>query len=160
SVFIVPGVLDPVSAWKQNLRLPPNVTLLADEDHEPVAVMQEQRVLASIFVIATAKTDEAKWSDSGPAAFQRHQAPFQIGLVGVGTPIRWEEGRPIPLEHHDGANAAITLLKTAIDHHTDYIALGEGIPRTEHLGSGTAHDPGCAQSLSSQICGSRGCSVV
>lgn len=160
SVFVVPGPLDPAAAWKRGLHLPPNVTLLNDEDHEPVAVMSDQRVLASIYVIATAHADESKWSDSGPAAFQRHQAPFRIGLVGVGTPIRWEAGQPLPLEHHDGGTAAATLLKTAIDHKTNYIALGEGLPFTEYLKTGIAHDPGCAQSLSSQVTGSRGCSVV
>ncbi|WP_437228258.1 metallophosphoesterase family protein [Planctomicrobium sp. SH661] len=160
SVFVVPGPLDPLSAWKRSLHLPPNVTLLNDEDHEPVAVMSDQKVLASIYVVATAHSDESKWSAAGPAAFQRHQTPFRIGLVGTGTPVRWEGGEPVALEHHDGGTAAATLLKTAIEHKTDYIALGEGFPLTEYLKSGIAHDPGCAQSLSNEVCGSRGCSVV
>src|SRR5690606_21432476 len=96
AVFIVPGPLDPVSAWKRSVHLPPNVTLLNDEDHEPVAVMSDQRVLASIFVVASAHADESKWSESGPAAFQRHQTPFRIGLVAAGTPIRWESGKVRP----------------------------------------------------------------
>jgi len=160
SVFVVPGLLDPASAWQRGLHLPPNVTLLNDEDHEPIAVMQDQKVLASVYVIATAHSDESKWSDSGPAAFQNHQAPFRIGLVGVGTPIRWEGGKPVPLEYHDGGTAAATLLETAIDLKTDYIAMGEGLPFTESLKTGIAHDPGCAQSLSGAVTGSRGCSVI
>jgi len=160
SVFIVPGPLDPFPAWKRGLRLPPNVVLLNDEDHEPVAVMNDQKMLASIYVIATAQADESRWSENGPAAFQQYQAPFRIGLVGIGTPIRWEHGKPVPLEHHDGGTAAATLLTTAINHKTDYIALGEGTPFTEYHKSGVAHDPGCAQSLTSRITGSRGCSVV
>lgn len=160
SAFVVPGPLDPISAWKRNLHLPPNVTLLSEEDHEPVAVMNDQKVLASLYVVATAQSDESKWSAAGPAAFQQHQAPFRIGLVGAGTPLRWEAGKPVPLEHHDGASAAATLLKTAIEHKTNYIALGEGNPFTEYHKAGIIHDPGCAQSLTSQVRGSRGCSVV
>jgi len=159
SVFVVPGPLDPLAAWKR-LDLPPNVTLLNDEDHEPVAVMDDQRVLASIYVIATANSDESRWSDSGPAAFQRHKAPFRIGLMGIGTPIRWEAGQPVPQEHRDGASAAVTLMKMALEHQTNYIALGEGTPFTEEHRSGIIHDPGCAQSLTSQVTGSRGCSVI
>jgi exonuclease SbcD len=160
SVFVVPGTLDPAAAWKRGLHLPPNVTVLASEDHEPVAVMSDQRVLASIFVIATAYSDESRWSDSGPAAFQDHQAPFRIGLVGAGTPVRWEDRKPVPQEYHDGSSAAVALLNTAIDINTDYIAMGEGTPNTVYLRRGVVHDPGCTQSLSGEITGSRGCSVV
>jgi len=160
SVFVVPGPLDPLSAWKRGLHLPPNVTLLSEEDHEPIAVMNDQKVLASLYVVATAQSDESKWSAAGPTAFQRHQTPFRIGLVGAGTPIRWEDGKPVPMEHRDGASAAATLLKTAIEHKTNYIALGEGRPCTEFHKAGIVHDPGCAQSLTSQVTGSRGCSVI
>ncbi|WP_437187234.1 metallophosphoesterase family protein [Planctomicrobium sp. SH668] len=160
SVFVVPGTMDPASAWKRNLHLPPNVTILNSEDQEPVAVVADQRVLASIYIVASANSDEAKWSEAGPAAFQRHQTPFRIGVVGVGTPIRWEEGQAVPLEHHDGGRAAATLVKTAIEQKTNYLALSDGFPRTEYMKSGVAHDPGCAQSLSSEVTGSRGCSVV
>jgi DNA repair exonuclease SbcCD nuclease subunit len=160
SVFIVPGHLDPASAWKRSVHFPPNVTLLSDEDHEPVAVIREQRVIASIHVIATANSDETRWNDGGPPALNRHQAPFRIGLVAAGTPVAWDEGRPIPVDLPGVSHAAATLIRSAIEHHTDYIALGEGHPRTEYFAAGLAHDPGCAQSLSNQIIGTCGCSVV
>ena len=160
SVFIAPGSRDPAGAWRRRFSLPPNVTVLADEDQDPVAVVRDQRTIASVYLVATAQSDEANWNASGPAALQRNQGPFQIGLVPAGTPIHWESGRPVPIQQTGVTSTAAALVKAAIEHQVDYLALGEGVPRTEHFASGIAHDPGCAQSLSAAISGSRGCSVV
>lgn len=161
SVFVVPGNLDPASAWKRTVSLPPNVTLLTDEDQEPVAVVRDQKVLASLSVIATAASDESNWSGAGPAVLSsRHPAPFQIGVVGSGSPLRWEHGQPVPLDLPGVTATAASLVKAAMAQRIDYIALGEGHPFTEHFAAGVVHDPGCAQSLSRQVTGSRGCSVV
>ncbi|SFI37948.1 metallophosphoesterase family protein [Planctomicrobium piriforme] len=160
SVFVVPGTLDPATGWKKNVHLPPNVTLLGEDDQEPVAVMRDQRVMASIFVVATPNSDETRWSDAGPAALSRHQTPFRIGLVAAGTPLHWSNGQPLPAAAPGNSSAAATLVQAAIDHHTNYIALGDGLPRTEYFKGGIAHDPGCAQALSRQVTGSRGCTVI
>lgn len=159
-VYIVPGPLDPIESWRQDFHLPPNVTLLADEHQEPLAVIRHQRVVASVFVIATDQTDEARWRNSEPSTFQTHRAPFRIGVLPAGTPIRWHDGHPLPVERPGASNAAVSLLKSAIDQRVEYVALGEGIPRTERFPHGLAHDPGCAQSLTKQVTGSRGCSVI
>jgi DNA repair exonuclease SbcCD nuclease subunit len=159
-VFIAPGNLDPLPGWQKGVHLPGNVTLLGTEDHEPVAVMRDQRVLASIMTIATPDSDETRWNGSGPAALTRHQAPFRIGMVAAGTPLRWVQGRPQAPEQTGSSAAAATLVQAAIDSGTDYIALGEGIPCSYEFASSLAHDPGCAQSLSRHVTGSRGCSLV
>jgi len=160
SVFVVPGALDPISGWKKNVHLPPNVTLLTADDQEPVAVMRDQRVMASIFVVATPHSDESRWSESGPAALTRHQTPFRIGLVAAGTPLGWKNGQPQADPTPGSSSAPSTLVQAAIKHRTNYIALGEGVPRTEMFAGGMAHDPGCSQSLTRSVTGSRGCSVV
>ncbi len=160
SVFIVPGTLDPVTGWKRFFQLPPNVTLLTADDHEPIAVMRDQRVMASIFVVATPNSDETRWSESGPAALGRHQTPFRIGLVAAGTALSWNNGRPQADATPGNSSAGATLVQAAMDHRTNYIALGDGIPRTEYFSGGMVHDPGCAQSLTRAITGSRGCSVI
>lgn len=160
SVFVVPGVLDPVSGWKRNISLPPNVTLLTADDHEPIAVMRDQRVMASIFVVATPNSDETKWTGAGPTALGKHQTPFRIGLVAAGAPLRWVNGQPEVDPAQSTVTAPAKLVQAAISQRTDYIALGEGVPRTEYFNGGIAHDPGCSQSLTRAVTGSRGCSVV
>ncbi|WP_437204207.1 metallophosphoesterase family protein [Planctomicrobium sp. SH664] len=154
SVFIAAGSLDPLSSWRRGVHLPPNVTLLADEDQEPVAVMRDQRVLASISVLATPFGDPHRIHANGAATASRHQTPFRIGLVAAGTGITFEQGQ---WQAPASAEAAIRL---AIEQQTDYIAIGEGNPATEYFATGLMHDPGCAQALSGQVTGSRGCTVV
>ncbi|HWL10114.1 MAG TPA: hypothetical protein VNQ76_17040 [Planctomicrobium sp.] len=160
SVFVVPGTLDPIAGWKKNVHLPPNVTLLTADDHEPIAVMNDQRVLASISVIATPHSDETRWKDSRSSVSSQHQTPFRIGLVAAGTVLTWANGRPVSESTNGDRSAAAALVQAAIDQRTDYIALGEGVPATEHFNGGVAHDPGCAQSLTRSVTGSRGCSIV
>lgn len=164
SVFIAAGVLDPVSAWRRHVHLPPNVTLLETEDQEPVAVMRDNQVLASLCIVASCDSDESSWSTSGPAVLQRSEKRFRIGLVPAGTPIEWVNGRPEPISEHGRTSTAARLVQAAIEQRMNYIALGDGQPRTEQfthaVTHAVAHDPGCAQALSGEVTGSRGCSVV
>jgi len=160
SVFIAPGPMDPVDAWKRKITLPQNVTLITDEEQEPVAILRDGRVIASVFMVASADSDETRWSASGPAAMNQHQAPFRIGLVPAGTPITWREGQLEPTSGPGISKAAATLVKSAIEHQIEYLALGNGTPRTERYSAGMAHDPGPAQALSRAITGSTGCTVV
>jgi hypothetical protein len=160
AVFVTPGALDPAAAWKRHVQLPPNVTLLTDADPAPVAVIREQRVLASIRVLAMPDTDDSHAEPASPAALSVHKAPFQIGVVPAGTPVRWRDGRPIPLDLPGVSPAAARRVQAGIDRQIDYIALGEGTPQSEHFAAGVAHDPGAAQALSGQGTGPRGCSLI
>ncbi|MCA8999118.1 MAG: hypothetical protein KDA80_19105 [Planctomycetaceae bacterium] len=160
AVYISPGSQDPASSWRTLIHLPPNVTLLSDEEQEPVAVMRDGRVLAAVYIVASPHSDETKWSASGPTVMQRHQAPFRIGIVPAGTPLAWKDGRPVAINNLGLSRAAVTLVETAIADQTEYLALGEGLPRTEYYPGGLAHDPGCSQSLDGTVSGSRGCTVV
>ena len=161
-VFVVPGNLDPVSAWKRSVRLPSNVTLLSDDERqEPMAIVRNGSVLATLVMIATPQTDEANWNGSGPAVLNEKSSTFHIGLLPAGTPVRWdEEGQPVALDQPGVSSSAASLAKTAIDRGIEFIACGEGIPFTARVRSSFVHDPGPAQSLSKRVPGSCGCSVV
>lgn len=159
-VFIIPGHLDPVSAWKKWVRLPPNVSLIGDEQQEPVAIVRNNKVLASVFAIATPETDEANWNGAGPAVLQDSSGNFQIGLIPAGTPVRWENGKPTALNSPGVSSSAASLAQTAIERGVQFIACGEGVPLTERIRKTAVHDPGPIQSLSKNVTGSCGCSVI
>ena len=159
-VYVVAGDRDSASAWRRLVTLPSNVTLLSDEEHPPVSVRREGREIASIFVVASSESDEARWSASGPTVLDTTRSAFRIGVVPAGTPIRWDQGIPQPLDGPGRSHAAATLVRSAMDHNVDYLALGEGTPRTIELASGLAHDPGSPQGLSAHASGLRGCSVI
>lgn len=160
AVYVAPGEQDGVAAWRKQFHLPPNVTLLHDENQEPVAIMRDHRVIATVFLVAGPHSDESRWSPGGPAALQRHQAPFRIGVVPAGTPIHWEQGQPVADTDSGTARTAASLVLAAIADRVDYLALGAGIPQTVHYSGGVAHDPGCTQSLNGEVLGPRGCTVV
>ena len=160
NVFIVSGPMDPVEVWNREFKLPSNVTVLADEHEAPIVIERDGEAVASIRVIASAQSDEANWSAQGPAAFEEVDAPFHIGLVGAGSPVRWESGIPEPVARPDVPRAAATLVQAAIGSGIHYLALGEGRRGTYPLRGGTAHDPGVVQSLSRQITGPCGVAVV
>lgn len=159
-VFIAPGNLDPHSVWKRWVRLPPNVTLLGDEQQDPVAIVRDGSVLASLFTIATPETDESNWQGAGPVALHASSSGFQIGVLPAGTPLRWKEGRPVALQQPGVSGAAARLVEGALRRGVHYIACGEGVPLTFQTDAGYIHDPGPPQSLSKQVSGSCGCTVV
>ncbi|WP_417850103.1 metallophosphoesterase family protein [Thalassoglobus sp.] len=160
-VFVVPGHLDPASAWKRWVQLPPNVTLIGDEQQEPVAVVRNGSVLASLLTIATPETDETNWTDGGPVVLEHQAGTYHIGILPAGTPVRWKkDGQPEALNQPGVSSSAASLAQTAIDRGIDLIACGEGLPFTHRKRNSLIHDPGPAQSLSKNVTGSCGCSVI
>ncbi len=158
-VVVVPGITDPLEHWKRGPALPPNVTLLANEEARPVVIKRGDAVIASVRVIASASSDEANWSPQGPTTFDSVAAPFHIGLVPAGTPIRWEQGQPEPVTRPDVSRAAVTLVRSAMGR-VNYLALGAGKRGTHPYSGGIAHDPGLVQSLTPRLTGPCGVSVV
>lgn len=159
-VFITPGSSDPLECWNRGPALPPNVTLLTDENTRPVLVKRGDVVIASVRLIASPLSDEADWTPQGPATFDDVRAPFHIGLVAAGTPIQWQDGQPAALDRPDVSRAAATLVRTSMSRGIHYIALGEGKRATYRFTGGIAHDPGLVQSLSARVTGPCGVSVV
>ncbi len=159
-VCIVPGPGDPAAVWERDVQLPPNVDLLEDESAETVLIERNGQALASVRVIASARSDEAGWSAQGPAAFDAVRAPWHIGLVPAGTPIEWQHQQPVALDRPDVSRAAATLVKTAMEAGCNYLALGEGVRSTYAYRGGIAHDPGPVQSLGQYLTGPCGVSIV
>lgn len=159
-VFVVPGDADPPEAWRVFKQLPPNVAILDDERQEPIAIVRHGTALASLMVIASARTDESNWNGTGPAVFQRSAGSYCIGVLPAGTPLVWEEGHPHPVQNLGSSHGAATLARTAIEQGVNYIACGAGFPQTTRLRNSLIHDPGPSQSLSKAVSGSCGCSLI
>lgn len=158
--YVVPGAIDPASAWKRWVHLPPNVTLLADEQAEPVTIKRQGRTLAHLFVVASPRTDETRWNGSGLAALGRQQGPFSIGVTPAGTQVQWRDGLPVTPDLPSEPAAAVKLVKAAIDGGVNYLALGDGPRRTINVRDGIAHAPGPAQALDLVHSGGCGASLV
>lgn len=159
-VFVVPGNLDPGSAWKRWVRLPPNVTLVGDEQQDPIAIVQNGTVLASLFTVSTPETDEANWNSGGPTVLQARSDSYQIGVIPAGTPVRWQAGQPHALDLPGVSSTAASLARTAIEREVNFLACGEGIPFSERVRNTIIHDPGPLQSLTKAVSGSCGGSLV
>ena len=159
-VFIVPGFLDPASAWERSINLPPNATLIQGEENDPVAVVKNGRMLAVLNVIATAETDESRWSDASPAVFQSQTSTYQIGIVPAGVPVRWNDGYPEVVEAPGVSPTGVMLIKAAIQEGVNYLACGSGDPMTAYAQRSLIHDPGPPQAFNSNINGPCGCSLV
>jgi len=160
SAFIICGSLDPPSSWKRGMALPPNTTLFTADDDDPVDLMAEGRTIASIAPIAMAMSDESSWRE-GPLHWRTPPGAIRIGLVGAGTPIRWNGASPQPLAAPGVSPVATKLVQRAIETGVTYLALGEGAERnTLQTAGGIAHDPGSPQGLNASESGSKGCSLV
>ena len=66
-VFVVPGASDPVSIWEQFPELPSNVTVFKPDSDDPVAVLRDGSVIASIRALSWRQSWFA-WDDEEPHA--------------------------------------------------------------------------------------------
>ncbi len=64
-VFLVPGASDPVSVWEQFPELPSNVTVFKPDSDDPVAVLRDGSVIASIRALSWRQSWFA-WDDEEP----------------------------------------------------------------------------------------------
>lgn len=160
-VFIIPGSLDPPSSWKRGISFPENTVLFTTDEDDPVNVVRDGEVLATIAPVAMATSDESNWQAQGPSFWRSESGPFRIGLVGAGSAVRWSGSSPEPTGGPETSSAAAKMIRAAIDQGVNYLALGEGAERqTIEITAGLAHDPGSPQGLNSQESGAKGCSLV
>lgn len=66
-VFLVPGASDPIPVWEQFPELPSNVTVFKPDSDDPVAVLRDGSVIASIRTLSWRKSWFA-WDDEEPHA--------------------------------------------------------------------------------------------
>ncbi len=147
-VFVVPGETDPAAAWNVGLRLPANVTTFFGDHCDPVAVVREGQVIATIAPLGESDTT----SDD-------HRGSFRIGLLPAGTHADWQSQLRTLV---DGASISeILLQQRPAARPLNYLALGSGESRLSlKLAKGWAHDPGSPQSLEPGGQGPQGCSLV
>jgi DNA repair protein SbcD/Mre11 len=137
--------------------LPPNVTLISGEPHEPIAVIREDRLVASVFVVASAETGPTHRREEDET-FPTHQAPYRIGIIAAGASAS-SDNAPTRADAHV-AMSSLPLVQAAVRGGIEYLAWGDGIVREERHARTVMHDPGCAQPLSSTVGGPHGCSIV
>ncbi len=168
AVFVLPGEIDPVSAWRKIPNLPSNVTVLAAEEADaedsqaPVAVLREGRVIATITAGTLAQlsrgTDSKTNADRVASTNgQARQTPFRVGLL-----THW------PSESTD--EIAVAEKFSACD--CDYLAVpvGDGEARrrgwtfdagqTINTNAGIAHHPGRLQARFPNETGAHGATLI
>ncbi|TWT43089.1 putative metallophosphoesterase YhaO [Thalassoglobus neptunius] len=159
-VFIAPGNLDPATAWKRQVSLPGNVSLLGTEESDPVAVVKHGRMLTSIQTLATTETEEPGWNANSGANETSSNGGYRIGVVPAGVPVQWKNGQPESLNVPGASPFAATLVQSAIENGVNYVACGAGQPQLKQAGPTWIHDPGPTQSIRSTVAGPCGCSLV
>jgi hypothetical protein len=148
-VLVVPGETDSAEAWTTGLHLPQNVTTFTGQCSEPVAIVRDNEVLATV-----QPYDEAN----------RHDLPNQrsnslrIGLVGAGQHPELQQWLA-----SSGERLSESRLRKKFPQAAEfgYLALGNGSERIlVNLPGGLAHDPGCTQPLDGRETDSMGCSLI
>ena len=155
-VFVLPGKLDPAESWRAIPHLPDNVTTLSSESGEPVAVMRDGQVIATIACVS--EPDPSNADDDGNSRDETDsRRPFAIGLVPVDSP-NWTQG-VAPFQAKRGEAGF------------DYLAFGANERKSIDLSSSKpigssgilrslAHSPGALQGLDPQQSGPSGASLV
>jgi DNA repair exonuclease SbcCD nuclease subunit len=169
-VFVLPGFLDPVEAWRQIPDLPRNVTILDSESKTPLVFKRDGKSIARI------ATSPRLPQRKGPRAMQRElrsesqrPVPFTIGVLatnGDDADARaletWSAGQ-------ETSHALIAESEPVagwprdeiLDSPVDYLAFGGGrARRTFAKRKGIAHDTGALQGGGPRETGPRGGTLV
>ncbi|MCA9078615.1 MAG: hypothetical protein KDA93_26550 [Planctomycetaceae bacterium] len=148
-VFIVPGATDPSHAWLKGLHLPPNVTTFVSRHSEPVAVIRDGEVLATVEPFEDRHSSAQRGSQS---------SALRIGLIGAGQHETVQEKLAAVATSNDDKQL---LEDFPVAGTFGYLALGNGSEHmTVDLPRGIAHDPGCPQPLDGRHTTSMGCSLI
>jgi DNA repair protein SbcD/Mre11 len=169
-VFVLPGEADPPQAWRALPDLPDNVVLFSSGPEDPVAVLRDGQLIASIAVGSPAAFSmPAPHFHGGPLHSsqqpERRRTPYSIHLAILpGT----SAGRfQLPPSSPDGSGSedpcdpADALKALLPPHGTDYLALGGyGNRQTLTVESCTLHHPGSSQGIAQYDTGAHGGTVV
>ncbi len=148
-VFIVPGETDPPHVWADGISLSPNVTTFIRRGSEPVALVRDSEVLATV----------EPYDDRHPRAERDgRSSALRIGLAGAGQHAALQEMLASATESVDEQRLTNEFPASA---EFGYLALGNGSERfTVELPRGIAHDPGCPQPLDGRRTAATGCSLI
>lgn len=146
-VFVMPGTGDGPAGWRAIADLPDNVTVFDHGGGEPVAVIRDGRVIASVVGITGQTTHQRNPSAQDHETEETPRPPLTIGLQ---TPSTGEEPPRTGETPRSGPRAPV-----------DYLALGGRSRRqTVRTDTGVIHHPGSVQGLRMDETGVRGCSLV
>lgn len=146
-VFIVPGRMDPASAWLELPRLPKNVTVFTDVSDEPVDLTDHGQVMATLIPVnAEASVEpvelmnilDGRKGSSDPR-------PFVIGML-LGNRVDDRKSR----KKKDSAFAALDWLACPAGMDNDALPLTDG----------QVHSQSTSQGLSLDETGARGAAFV
>lgn len=149
-VFVLPGRHDPPPAWQAIPRLPDNVTAFFSRTGEPVAVIRDGKVIASV---------AAGWEDFGEEPAEQaplRRRPFRVILFETDEPAEpAARGTGWTCPRMAAVPASVRVAGV------DYVACGAaGVRQSLPLGHGLVHHPGRTQGLRSAETGPRGCTLV
>lgn len=138
-VFVVPGRLDPVSAWQQIPALPENVTYFDSPWDAAVDLTDHGRLLARLLPVSSA-------TDVSPPELQRLQAQAKsardAGSISVG--LLWHAHDPDMEEEQPAADerrfAALNLLCCGSDVDDVYLPITDGVVHRQSAPQGMTID--------------------
>jgi len=176
-VFVTPGKIDPPDAWRAVPRLPDNVTLLLHRSEEPVAVIRNERVIATITRLQTDSPEEngrtAEYPlQHNPNKIGTRKTPFAIGITVPELEATHPEfsqcesgdleaDRESEQNDQRETNVSEQIASLLKNSSIDYLAFGNGSLRETIVEeSGIAHHPGRTQGFHPQHAGRHGCSLV
>ena len=153
-VFAMPGASDPVDGWFATQKIPDNVTLFFYRDQEPVAVLRDGGVIATIAggdFVASQSAGFGKQTSNRITPPTR--GPLVIGMLPVTSGTGKNSQINPPKENDENPFSAQGAF--------DYLAIGGSEPRnTISLNSGIAYNPGSVQGLCRNNTGPRGCTLI
>lgn len=174
--FVKPGPLDGAAAWRSLPGVPEGVTVFADDDDDPVAVIREGRVVATVSGSAFRGTEADRTARPEAAHSDARRSPFTIGMLSgeasadrerlsaeetaaaVDIPPAAQRATPSGSAEDATPTDLAHLLGDSL---ADYVALGSGpLRRTVRLSRGLTHFPGAPHALSFAEAGRRGCTLV
>ncbi len=148
-VLIVPGETDPSHVWANGIALPPNVTTFVSRGSEPVAIVRNSEVLATV---------EPYDDRHHRAERDGRSSALRIGLAGAGQHAALQETLAADSKCISEQQFTNEFPAAA---EFGYLALGNGRERlTVGLPQGLAHDPGCPQPLDGRRTPASGCSLI
>jgi exonuclease SbcD len=169
-VFVLPGPLDPVEAWRQIPDLPTNTTILDTQAKKPLAFKRDGKTIARVGTFPRLpRRKGARSPERELRSESLRPVPFAIGVLATNADTddahlldTWSAGQEgsygpaAELETGTGQPSEVRL-----DSPVDYLAFGGGrARRTFAKRKGIAHDPGCVQGSQSRETGPRGATLV
>lgn len=135
-----------------SVEIPDNVTPIHPGDREPVAVVRQGRVIASV---AGAECDDPPQLP-GDGAGREERGAFRVGVAGKVADAEQFFAHTVPSDTQPFEQASVTDGSAY-----DYLALtGTGQRMTRRGASAIAHDPGPAQGVRGLETGARGATLV